>query len=205
MPNPIYLKKCSPPIPLKSGSWRGGLSPLRRRRQHAVFHPAFLVLDVYAHYVERIPARMISANADSLATLQEMREEIGLLAKTIETRDVSITNHAEKTDELCRITLAKCNETIAGVELMVKNLGAQVDTKAIVRGVIAALNPASAGRSLNRSSSARKSWPTGDAHAGKHPGASATKPRANGQKGFGKPRGPPVWFGALGRQSFSPA
>jgi hypothetical protein len=21
--NPIYLKKCSPPIPLKSGSWRG--------------------------------------------------------------------------------------------------------------------------------------------------------------------------------------
>jgi hypothetical protein len=77
------------------------------------FTQLFLVLDIYAHYAERIPTRMISANADSLATLQEMREKIGLLAKTIETRDVNITNHAEKTDELCRITLAKCNETIA--------------------------------------------------------------------------------------------
>ena len=33
------------------------------------FSQLFLVLDVYAHYAERIPARMISANADSLATL----------------------------------------------------------------------------------------------------------------------------------------
>jgi hypothetical protein len=31
------------------------------------FSQLFLVLDVYAHYVERIPSRMISANADSLA------------------------------------------------------------------------------------------------------------------------------------------
>lgn len=104
------------------------------------FTQLFLVLDVYGHYVERIPARMISANADSLATLQEMRDEIGLIAKTIESRDVNITNHAEKTDELCRITMAKCNETIASVELMVKNLGARVDTQAIVKGVEYALN-----------------------------------------------------------------
>ncbi len=68
------------------------------------FSQLFLLLDVYAHYAERIPARMISANADSLATMQEMREEISLLAKTIETRDGNITNQAEKTDELCRIT-----------------------------------------------------------------------------------------------------
>ncbi len=104
------------------------------------FTQLFLVLDVYAHYVERIPTRMISANADSLATLQEMREEISLLAKTIETLNVNITNHAEKTDELCRITLAKCSETVAGVELMVKNLGARVDTKTIVKGIENALN-----------------------------------------------------------------
>ena len=103
------------------------------------FSQLFLVLDVYAHYAERIPARMISANADSLATVQELREEIGLLAKTIETRDANITDHAEKTDELCRITLGKCNETIATIELTMKNLGAQVDTKAIVQGVNAAL------------------------------------------------------------------
>ena len=99
------------------------------------FSQLFLVLDVYAHYAERIPARMISANADSLATLQELREEINSLAKTIETRDANITNHAEKTDELCRATQEKCNETIAAIELTVKNLGAQVDTKAIVQGI----------------------------------------------------------------------
>jgi hypothetical protein len=99
------------------------------------FSQLFLVLDVYAHYAERIPARMISANADTLATIEEMRGEVAHIAKTIETRDASITSHAEKTDELCRITLAKCNETIAAIELTVKNLGAQVDTKAIVQGV----------------------------------------------------------------------
>ena len=103
------------------------------------FSQLFLVLDVYAHYAERIPARMISANADSLATAQELREEVSALAKTIETREVSITNHAEKTDGLCRVILAKCDETTAEIELMVKNLGAQVDTKAIVQGINSAL------------------------------------------------------------------
>jgi hypothetical protein len=103
------------------------------------FSQLFLLLDVYAHYAERIPARMISANADSLATVQELREEIGLLAKAVETRDANITDHAEKTDELCRVTLAKCNETIAAIEMTVKNLGAQVDTKAIAKEVNSAL------------------------------------------------------------------
>jgi hypothetical protein len=99
------------------------------------FSQLFLVLDVYAHYFEQIPVRMISANADSLATMQELREEVSQIAKTIEARDVNITNHAAKTDELCRTTLAKCNETIASVDLTVKNLGEQVDTKAIVKGI----------------------------------------------------------------------
>ncbi|HUZ07223.1 MAG TPA: hypothetical protein VMV89_07010, partial [Candidatus Paceibacterota bacterium] len=99
------------------------------------FSQLFLVLDVYAHYAERIPSRMISANADTLATIEEMRSEVAHIAKTIETRDANITSHAEKTDELCRTTLAKCSETIAAIELTVKNLGAQVDTQAIVQGV----------------------------------------------------------------------
>jgi hypothetical protein len=103
------------------------------------FSQLFLVLDVYAHYAERIPARMISANADSLATVQELREEVGMLAKAIEARDANITNHAEKTDALCRATQEKCDETIAAIELTVKNLGAQVDTKAIAQGVNSAL------------------------------------------------------------------
>jgi hypothetical protein len=104
------------------------------------FSQLFLVLDVYAHYAERIPNRMIAANADALATAQDVREEIAMIAKTIEARDVNITNHAAKTDELCKITQAKCNETIASVELMVKNLGAQMDTKAIVQSIQAALD-----------------------------------------------------------------
>ena len=99
------------------------------------FSQLFLLLDVYAHYAERIPARMISANADSLATIEEIRGEVTHIAKTIESRDASITDHAEKTDALCRATQEKCNETIAAIELTVKNLGAQVDTKAIVQGI----------------------------------------------------------------------
>jgi hypothetical protein len=99
------------------------------------FSQLFLVLDVYAHYAERIPARMISANADSLATIEEIRGEVAHIAKTIESRDASITDHAEKTDALCRVTQEKCNETIGAIELTVKNLGARVDTKAIVQGI----------------------------------------------------------------------
>jgi hypothetical protein len=103
------------------------------------FSQLFLLLDVYAHYAERIPTRMISANADSLATIEEIRGEVAHIAKTIESRDASITDHAEKTDALCRATQEKCNETIAAIELTVKNLSAQVDTKAIAQGVNSAL------------------------------------------------------------------
>ena len=99
------------------------------------FTQLLLVLDVYARYVERIPKAAVQANQDSFAISQDMREEIAMIAKTIEARDVNITNHADKTDELCKITQAKCNETVASIELMLKNLGSQVDTKAIVKGI----------------------------------------------------------------------
>jgi hypothetical protein len=99
------------------------------------FTQLLLVLDVYARYVERIPKAAVEANQDSFAILQDAREEIGMIAKTIEARDLNITNSAVKTDELCKITQAKCNETIASVELMVKNLGSQVDTKAIIQKI----------------------------------------------------------------------
>jgi hypothetical protein len=103
------------------------------------FSQLLLVLDVYAHYAEQIPTRMISANADTLATIEEIRGEVAHIAKTIETRDANITDHAEKTDALCRATQEKCDETIAAIELTVKNLGAQVDVKAIAQGVNSAL------------------------------------------------------------------
>ena len=99
------------------------------------FTQLLLVLDVYARYVERIPKAAVEANQDSFAILQDAREEIGMIAKTIEARDLNITNSAAKTDELCKITQAKRNETIASVELMVKNLGSQVDTKAIIQKI----------------------------------------------------------------------
>ena len=99
------------------------------------FTQLLLVLDVYARYVERIPKAAVQANQESFAILEDMRGEIAMIAKTIEARDVNITNHAAKTDELCKITQAKCDETVASVELMLKNLGSQVDTKAIVKGI----------------------------------------------------------------------
>jgi hypothetical protein len=103
------------------------------------FTQLLLVLDVYARYVERIPKAAVQANQDSFAILEDMRGEIAMIARTIETRDANITSHAEKTDELCKITQAKCNEAIAAIELTVKNLGAQVDIKAIAQGVNSAL------------------------------------------------------------------
>jgi hypothetical protein len=96
------------------------------------FTQLFLVLDVYAHYAQHIPAAVIEANHNSFATLQDMREEIETLAKAIEQRDLNISNHAEKTDELCKMTIAKCNETVSQIELMLKNLPAQMDTKGVV-------------------------------------------------------------------------
>ncbi len=99
------------------------------------FTQLLLVLDVYARYVERIPKAAVQANQESFAILEDTREQIAMIAKTIEARDVNITNHAAKTDELCKITQAKCDETVASIELMLKNLGSQVDTKAIVRGI----------------------------------------------------------------------
>ncbi len=80
------------------------------------FTQLFLVLDVYAHYAERIPQAVIDANQSARANLTKLRQEINL-------------------DELCRATQAKCNETIARFDALLKNIGAQVDSKAIVEGI----------------------------------------------------------------------
>jgi hypothetical protein len=69
-----------------------------------------------------------------LATLRNRRHNVaGPVVREL------FPNHAEKTDELCRMTQAKSYEGIARLESLVKNLGTQVDTKAIVLGVQAAL------------------------------------------------------------------
>ncbi len=99
------------------------------------FTQLFLVLDVYAHYAERVPQAVVEANQSTHAKLAKLRDEINLLAQAIDKRNLNITNHAERTDELCRTTQAKCNEIIGRFEAVLKNIGAQVDTKAIVAGV----------------------------------------------------------------------
>src|SRR6266568_3150133 len=99
------------------------------------FTQLFLVLDVYAHYAERVPQAVIEANRRAHADLNKLRQEFSLLAQAIDKRNLNITNHAERTDELCRAAQAKCNETIARLDALLKNIGAQVDTKAIVEGI----------------------------------------------------------------------
>jgi len=99
------------------------------------FTQLFLVLDVYAHYAERVPQAIIEANQSAHAKLAKLRDEINLLAQAIDKRNLNITNHAERTDELCREAQAKCNETITRFDALLKDIGAQVDTKAIVEGI----------------------------------------------------------------------
>ncbi len=103
------------------------------------FTQLFLLLDVYAHYAERVPQAVMEANQNAHAGLAKVREEIGLLAQMIEKRNVNITNQADVTAELCQTTVTQCRETIARVESALKNVGAQVDIKAIVAGVQDAL------------------------------------------------------------------
>ena len=103
------------------------------------FTQLFLLLDVYAHYAERVPQAVIEANQNAHAGLMKVREEIGLLAQAIDKRNQSIANHAQATDEFCQEAIAKCNETLARFESLLKCIGAQVDTTAIVTGVQEAL------------------------------------------------------------------
>ncbi len=103
------------------------------------FTQLFLLLDVYAHYAERVPQAIMEANQNAHAGLARVREEIGLLAQAIEKRNVNITNQAEVTAELCAKTAVQCEETIARFESALKNVGAQVDTETIVAGVQEAL------------------------------------------------------------------
>jgi hypothetical protein len=99
------------------------------------FSQLFLVLDIYAHYYDRIPLAVIDANQSAHANLAKLRDEINLLAQAMDRRNVNITNHAERTDELCHEAIAACNDTSDKVEALVRNIGAQVNTQAIVDGI----------------------------------------------------------------------
>lgn len=104
------------------------------------FTQLFLLLDVYAHYVGRVPQAVLEANQNAHAGLVKVREEIGLLAQMVEKRNVNIVNHAERTDQFCQEAIVACNDTSDKVETLVKNIGAQVNTQAIVESIRAQLN-----------------------------------------------------------------
>ncbi len=99
------------------------------------FTQLFLLLDVYAHYANRIPLAVKAANADTLATLKDIREEIGLLAQTVESKSVSLGNATEQTSALCLATQEKCEAAAQRLEKLTEEIGQQVDTQAIVAGI----------------------------------------------------------------------
>jgi hypothetical protein len=94
-----------------------------------------IVLDICAHYYDRIPLAVIDANRSAHANLTKLRDEINLLAQGMDRRNLNITNQAERTDELCHQAIAACDGTSAKVEALMKNISAQVNTQAIVDGI----------------------------------------------------------------------
>ena len=70
------------------------------------FGQLFIVLDIYAHYYDRIPLAVIDANQSAHANLAKLRDEINLLTHAMDRRNVNISNHAERTDELCHEAIA---------------------------------------------------------------------------------------------------
>jgi hypothetical protein len=103
------------------------------------FTQLFVVLGLYTHYVEDMPQAVIEANKNARAGLLKVREEIGLLAQAIDKRNLNITNHATRTEELCRETQEKCDEITDRLDAVLKNVGDHIDTEAIVSGVQDAL------------------------------------------------------------------
>lgn len=99
------------------------------------FTQLFLVLDIYAHYAERVPQAVIQANQSAQVQFTRLRDEIGLLAQTIDKRNLSISNEAERIEELCAGTGAKTVEVITRFDSLLKNIGTQIDTKAIISGI----------------------------------------------------------------------
>ena len=72
------------------------------------FSELCVALDVYAFYMERIPQAVIAADQSALTALAKLRDEVNLLAQGMDKRNLNIANLAGRTQELCRMTQAKC-------------------------------------------------------------------------------------------------
>jgi hypothetical protein len=99
------------------------------------FAQLFLLLDVYANYAKRIPQAVGETNQSTLASLKKVREEIGLLAQTVETRSVNLDNLCEETAARCLVTEEKCEAAVKRLEKLTQEIGQRIDTKAIVESI----------------------------------------------------------------------
>jgi hypothetical protein len=99
------------------------------------FTQLFLLLDVYASYTSRMPQAVKQANEETLATLNEIRKEVGALAKDIEKRGVNLSNATEETTARCLATQKKCEAAAERIAKVTKDIGRQVDTAAIVADI----------------------------------------------------------------------
>ena len=112
------------------------------------FTQLFMLLDIYAHYAERVPRAVMAANQTAQASLTKLRDELNLLVQEMDKRNLNIANQAAKTDELCLQAHVKCDDTVARFDALLKNIGAQVDTQAIVAGIQDALETVSIAKSF---------------------------------------------------------
>lgn len=95
------------------------------------FTQLFVVLGLYAHYVENVPQAVIEANQNAHAGLLKVREEIGLLAQAIDKRNLNITNQAERTQELCLATQERCDQITERLDKILEDVAGHIDTEAI--------------------------------------------------------------------------
>ena len=98
-----------------------------------------MVLDIYALYLERVPQAVFAANQNALTAMTKLRDEMNLLTQGMDKRNLNMANLAARTQELCRITQTKSDETTARFAVLLKNIGEEIDTEAIVSGIKAAL------------------------------------------------------------------
>jgi hypothetical protein len=99
------------------------------------FTQLFSLLDVYANYTSRIPLAVKQASEETLATMKDISEEIGLLAQTVESRSVNLSNATEETTARCLETQKKCEAAAQRLEKITKEIGKQIDVAGIVESI----------------------------------------------------------------------
>jgi len=104
------------------------------------FAQLFLLLDVYANYAKRIPQAVSETNQSTLVSLKKVREEIGLLAQTVERRSIEMGNAAEDTSTLCLETQEKAEAAAERLEKLTKDMASKVDTESIVESIRTSIN-----------------------------------------------------------------